>query len=77
VNQLFLAIDGGQSATIAVIATSDGTIVGVGRGGPIRNRRESGAEGTAQSAVRSAVDEALRGVDGRAVVAACLALTGS
>jgi glucosamine kinase len=77
VNQLYLAVDGGQSATIAVIASTDGAIFGVGRGGPIRHRQEDGADDAAQSAVRRAVGEALLRVDGRAVVAACLALTGS
>ena len=76
-NEIFLAVDGGQSATIAVIASIDGTIVGVGRGGPIRHRREHGADDAARSAARATVGEALRGVDGRAVVAACLAMTGS
>jgi glucosamine kinase len=76
-NALFLAIDGGQSATIAVVGTADGEIVGVGRGGPIRHRKEHGAHDAARNAARTAVGEALQGVDGRTVVAACLALTGS
>jgi N-acetylglucosamine kinase-like BadF-type ATPase len=77
VNELFLAVDGGQSATIAVLATTDGTIIGVGRGGPIRRRGEHGADEAARDAARTAVGGALRGLDGRMVVAACLALTGS
>lgn len=77
VTDLYLAVDGGQSGTVAVLATADGTIVGVGRGGPIRHHQEPGAEGFVRNGLL-AVTEAMRGAgDHSTVVVCCLALTGS
>jgi glucosamine kinase len=78
VTDLFLAVDGGQSGTVAVLATSDGTILGVGRGGPIRHHEEFDSEGFVRNALFKAVTEAMSGVPERStVVQCCLALTGS
>jgi glucosamine kinase len=74
---LWLAVDGGQSATVAIVATVDGTIRGVGRGGPIRHHTEMGADDDARRAIIDAVGGAIAEIDGGAVVGACLALTGS
>ncbi|MGI5157168.1 N-acetylglucosamine kinase [Microbispora sp. CA-102843] len=52
-----LALDGGQTGTVAVVGEPDGTVRGVGRGGPIRHPGEPGAaEGNARS-----LAEAVRG----------------
>jgi N-acetylglucosamine kinase-like BadF-type ATPase len=78
VTDLWLAVDGGQSATIAMLATGDGTIRGVGRGGPIRHHTEPGAEADARGSIRAAVGEAIGGIgDDDSIVCCCLALTGS
>jgi glucosamine kinase len=78
VTDLWLAVDGGQSATIAMLATGDGIIRGVGRGGPIRHHTEPGAEADARQALGAAVGAALGGVgSGDTIVCASLSLTGS
>jgi glucosamine kinase len=78
VTDLWLAVDGGQTATIAMVAAADGTIRGVGRGGPIRHHAEIGADGDARRAVGAAVGEAVAEVgDGDTIVCCCLSLTGS
>lgn len=75
---LFLAVDGGQSGTVAVLATADGSILGVGRGGPVRHHKEPDAEGFVRDALLAAVTEAMSGAQGRGtVVTCCLAMTGS
>lgn len=77
-SDLWLAVDGGQTATIAVVATSGGQVRGVGRGGPLRHELDPDAEGLARRAIAGAVGEALRSFsDEDAVVLGCLALTGS
>lgn len=77
-SELFLAVDGGQSATVAVLADADGTILGVGRGGPIRHHEEPDAELFVREGLSSAVTGALGDarVDG-SVMVCCLAMTGS
>jgi len=75
---LFLAVDGGQSGTFAVLGTAAGTIVGVGRGGPIRHHEEPDAERFVRVGLAGAVTEAMSGAGDRdRVVMCCLALTGS
>ena len=39
-----LAVDGGQSTTLSVIATTEGCIIGVGLGGPANHLHEPGAQ---------------------------------
>lgn len=75
---LWLAVDGGQTATIAIVAAADGTIRGVGRGGPIRHHTEIRADDDARDAINAAVGEAIADIgDGETIVCCCLALTGS
>lgn len=75
---LFLAVDGGQSGTVAVLATADGTILGVGRGGPVRHHEDLHAETFVRDALLAAVTEAISGAQGRGtIVMCCLAMTGS
>ena len=77
VTDLFLAVDGGQSGTVAILATADGTILGTGRGGPIRHHEEPNAEQIARDGVTAAVNGAMRGSDHRRIRACCVAMTGS
>lgn len=75
---LFLAVDGGQSGTVAVLGTADGTILGLGRGGPIRHHEEADAERLVRESLLTAVTEAMIGATDRdEVVMSCLAVTGS
>ncbi len=77
-SELFLAVDGGQSGTVAVLATADGTILGVGRGGPIRHHEEPDAERFVREGVTVAISRAMRGAtEGSPVAVCCLAITGS
>lgn len=56
---LLLGVDGGNSKTVAVVARSDGTVIGAGRAGPsdIYNAPD---EAAALQEVRRAVNDALR-----------------
>lgn len=75
---LFLAVDGGQSGTVAVLATADGLILGTGRGGPIRHHEEPDAGRFVRDALDAAVGEAMLGAGPDDTIAVCtLALTGS
>lgn len=77
-SDLWLAVDGGQTATIAIVAAADGTVRGVGRGGPIRHHTEVGADEDARRAIEASVRDALADVPGGdTIVCCCLALTGS
>ena len=55
---LFLGVDGGNTKTVAVVATSDGTVVGAGRAG-CADIYNAASERAALDAIRSAVDDAL------------------
>ena len=75
---LVLAVDGGQSGTLAVLATVDGIIRGVGRGGPIRHHEEQDAARFARDAVHAAVTLALVGaLPDDLIIVCCVAMTGS
>lgn len=75
---LYLAVDGGQSGTVAMLGTADGTIVGVGRGGPIRHHEEQDAERFVRDGLLGAVTGPMSGAnDQDRVVVCCLSLTGS
>ena len=55
--RLFLGIDGGQSATIAMLADETGRVLGIGRGGPCNH--VAAAEGRAKflGAINACVDQ--------------------
>lgn len=75
---LILAVDGGQTGTVAVLATVDGVIRGVGRGGPIRHHEEPDAERFVRDSFGAAVADAMHGAaDSDSVAVSCLAMTGS
>ncbi|RYV52076.1 BadF/BadG/BcrA/BcrD ATPase family protein [Pengzhenrongella frigida] len=75
---LILAVDGGQTGTVAVLASIGGVIRGVGRGGPIRHHEEPDAERFVRDGLGAAVAAAMLGAaDGDVVAVSCLAMTGS
>jgi N-acetylglucosamine kinase-like BadF-type ATPase len=73
-----LAVDGGQSSTLALIATPSGNILGVGKAGASNHIHEPGGllrlENALQSAVHNALAAATVATD--AVAYACLGLSG-
>ena len=77
---MFLGVDGGQSATIALIADASGRVLGMGRGGPCNH--VGGPEGREKflTAIRDSVGEACRnaGLDPSLARfrAACLGFSG-
>ena len=74
----FLAIDGGQTGTVALLAAVDGAILALGHGGPIRHHEEPGAEDLVHDALVAAVNEALSGSPLHGPIAVCcLSMTGS
>src|SRR5262245_21107176 len=78
--KLFLGVDGGQSATKAVIGDENGRILGAGQAGPCNHT--SGAEGRAklEGAVLGCVDAACQegAIDRQTVSfeAACFGMSG-
>lgn len=74
---LYLAIDGGQSGTVAIVADSEGTVWGIGHGGPIRHHEEADAEAFVRTALSTAIAEALGDVPDATISVCALALTGS
>jgi N-acetylglucosamine kinase-like BadF-type ATPase len=75
---LLLGVDGGNTKTIAVVASPDGTVLGAGRAGgsDIYNAED---EAVAIDAMRSAVDDALSaaGATCEAIVAGGFSLAGA
>lgn len=73
-----LAVDGGQSGTQVLLGTDDGTVLGVGRGGPVVHVRTELNASHLQTALIQAVPEALASCRHRVrrVDVAYLALTG-
>src|SRR5688572_27587811 len=74
-----LAVDGGQSSTLALLATLDGAIAAYGRGGPSNHYNEPGGHQRLESALRDSTGEALKsaGQTAGTVAHVCLGMTGS
>jgi len=72
---MILAVDGGQTGTVAVAGDVDGTVRGAGRGGPIRHPAEPGAAEGNREALADAVGAACAGLTGPFV--AYLSLTSA
>ena len=75
---LVVAVDGGQSSTLALVATRAGHIVGVGLGGPANHIHEPGARQRLATALEAAITAALRvaQADPSDVHRTCLGLSG-
>ena len=77
--QLVLAIDGGQSSTLALLAKLDGTILAYGMGGPSNHYNEPGGPQRLESALRDSSSAALEsaGQNLASVAYVCLGMSGS
>jgi N-acetylglucosamine kinase-like BadF-type ATPase len=73
-----LGLDGGQSSTICVLGTTDGTLISSGRGGPANHIGQPGGPKRLERALRSSMTEALCQVQPsiESLAAAYLSLTG-
>ena len=76
---LLMAVDGGQSATKALIARRDGAVLGSGRGGPSDHFHGTGGIEKNRRAIHEAVLSALSaaGADAGDVASIGLGLTGA
>lgn len=74
-----LAVDGGQSSTLALLADLDGTIRGSGRGGPSNHYYEPGGPERLARALRDSTAAALNsaGCSATSVIQVCLGMTGA
>lgn len=75
---LILGVDGGQTSTVALLATRAGAISGMGYGGPANHIHESGGMDRMQRSLRDAVVGAFAeaGITPVAVESACFGMTG-
>lgn len=55
-----LAVDGGQTTTLSVIARLDGTILGAGLGGPANHLHEEGAKERCKKSIRDSLQGAMK-----------------
>jgi len=76
---LLLAIDGGQTATKALVANLDGVVLGSGRGGPSDHFHIAGGPDKNRIAIHGAIRAAIEaaGVDRHRVISVALGLTGA
>ncbi len=76
--ELILGVDGGQSSTIALLATADGRVLGAGDGGPANHIHEPGGPERMERSLRDAVRSAFAnaGVGPVPVASACFGMTG-
>lgn len=76
---VLVAVDGGQTATKALVATREGKVLGAGRGGPSDHFHIEGGFEKNRLAIHGAIVAALEaaGTDAHQVVAAGLGLTGA
>lgn len=76
--ELILAVDGGASSTLALVATLDGHILGSGLAGPSNHVHEPGGMERLTSALHGSIRAALAAADvpAEAVIGACLGMTG-
>lgn len=76
----FLGVDGGQTATVAVVADGEGRILGTGVGGPCNHVKGPGGRRKFVSAIEQALGRACQAAgldpDGIAFEAACLGFSG-
>ncbi len=74
-----LAIDGGQTSTLALIANLSGEVLGYGRAGPSNHIDEPGGRERLETAVISSVRSALEnaGIPAERLRSACLGMTGA
>ncbi|MEO8394742.1 MAG: hypothetical protein ABI700_17235, partial [Chloroflexota bacterium] len=73
-----LAVDGGQSSTLALLAGLDGTILASGRGGPSNHYNEPGGPQRLESALRDSTGQVVQaaGLSAEAITHVCLGMSG-
>ena len=76
--EFVLAVDGGASSTLALVATLDGRILGSGLAGPSNHVYEAGGMERLTSALHGSIRAALTAAEipAEAVASACLGMTG-
>src|SRR5258706_8049587 len=76
---LVVAVDGGQSSTLALVATTAGQILGAGSAGPSNHFHEPGGPERLEGALRQSITGALQSADATTdqVKYVCLGMTGS
>src|SRR5215216_4376228 len=76
--RLILGVDGGQTSTVALLATRAGEILATGQGGPANHIHESGGMERMHRSLRDAVLSALSqaNIAPVAVESACFGMTG-
>jgi N-acetylglucosamine kinase-like BadF-type ATPase len=79
ISRLVLAVDGGQSSTLALLATTSGQVVGSGLAGPSNHIHEPGGMVRLENALRQSMERALEdaGQTRDAIVSVCLGMTGA
>ena len=75
---LVIGIDGGQTSTTAVIANSEGRLLGIGIGGPANHIHEPGGVERIRQSLRDAIEDARfdAGIGDEPVACAYLGMTG-
>ncbi len=73
-----LAVDGGQSSTLALLADLNGTILASGRGGPSNHYNEPGGPQRLESALRDSTGQAVQaaGLGVETIAQVCLGMSG-
>jgi N-acetylglucosamine kinase-like BadF-type ATPase len=76
--EIVVAVDGGQSSTLALVAMTSGQILGTGWGGPSNHIHEPGGVERLQSALRDSIVSALRaaGCQAEQLCCVCLGMSG-
>ncbi len=76
--RLILAVDGGQTSTKSLLATTDGRVLAAGRGGPSDHFHITGGVEKNRTAIHGAIESALAsaGIDASEVASITLGLTG-
>src|SRR5947209_4072335 len=78
-SSVVLAVDGGQSSTLAMVATPGGRILGTGLAGPSNHVHQPGGLARLDNALRQSIGGALQsaGCAADAVSHACFGMTGA
>lgn len=73
-----IGVDGGQTSTLAVVASEEGDLLGAGRGGPSNHLNEPGAPERLRKSLTDALSGALAsaGLGGQTIDAVCCGMTG-
>jgi N-acetylglucosamine kinase-like BadF-type ATPase len=78
-SRFVLAVDGGQSSTLAMLAATDGRVLGAGLAGPSNHAHEPGGIQRLEGALRQSIERSLEAANCTAdkVSHVCLGMTGA